>query len=120
MACEEALKDRLRSPSSYKRIEITRDDKILTRDEFLVELQATKGGQATLPLRLQSFDEGRIKPTLLRAYMEYDAPNAFGVMIRGLSVCEKLTDDGSEANIIPQLVRIDGKTHTRWLLEQVR
>lgn len=58
--CEAAIKDQLRSPSTYKRIDV--------RDQLVVER-----GQG---LKVRRFE------------IDYDADNAFGAPIRADAVCE--------------------------------
>ncbi len=116
-ACEAALKERLLSPADYKRIEISRFEKVLNGAEYLASLQDLKLSPAIIQRDMRDFDAGKMKPAQINIFIKYDAPNSFGVAIRNSAVCEdiSLTGDGSDSSKFS--VKINGKTGTEWILE---
>lgn len=82
-ACEDYLKDGLRSPSTYNRVNVSARDEPVTAAR-IVELggREPRGGQS---LALRSVT------------IEYDAQNAFGTPIRGALQCGFVVRDGEVA-----------------------
>ncbi|THK34642.1 hypothetical protein EHS39_29415 [Ensifer sp. MPMI2T] len=118
--CEETLKERLRSPSGYQRIEITRYEEKMDRSEYQAYLEANEKLAERREFEMRWFDQGNKEPTLFEIYINYDAPNAYGTLIRGLVSCEYLDDDGDKSNADSYSVKVDGKTKTEWIVEQIR
>lgn len=116
--CEDLLKERLRSPSAYKRIGVTRTEAPLTGAEYLA-VQRTDPASHAGRLLLEQTASGAIKPTRISIIIEYDAPNAFNAPIRSFAKCEHVsTDGGRNAGMFDVLV--DGKTKLEWLTESLR
>ncbi|WCA60301.1 hypothetical protein G6M16_007230 [Agrobacterium tumefaciens] len=119
--CEDVLKERLRSPSTYKRIEVTdAEDKILSRDEYLMRMRDDGVSSAEMQANLRSFDDGRDKPTIFRRFISYDASNAYGVPVRGTTECEYLSSRGDESSVSKFSVRVNGKTGTEWIIDSIK
>lgn len=91
LACDEAIKDRVLSPASYIR------------------------ASATGPL-WQANEVGGEK---LVSVIEYDAANAFGTLLRGISICDVDGVLGRKLTV-PIQPRIDGVTSVEWYLKQAR
>ncbi len=122
-ACEDVIKERLLAPSAYKRVSVDRSDHRMTRDEYVAYLQTSDDPEVVKKANLKSFDEGNYKPTTLRAYIKYDAPNAYGTPIRGTSVCEYFSDSGNESHdrgFYRLVVEVDGDSQTDWLVKRVK
>ncbi|TBC64494.1 hypothetical protein ELH36_17995 [Rhizobium ruizarguesonis] len=118
--CENALKERLKSPSGYKRIEITRSQQVLDRASYQAYLNETFNSSPSLQeMSLRQFDKGTVKPTAFTLIIEYDAPNGFGVPIRGYSRCEFVDDDGVDSNASALRIKIDGQTNLDRLLKSL-
>lgn len=116
--CEEVLKERLRSPSGYKRIRISQTETPLTGGEYLA-LQSSPPGPNLTRLILEQYEAGQVKPTRLTLLIEYDAPNAFNAPIRGFAKCEHVSiDNGRSASTFD--TQVDGKTKWQWLTESIR
>lgn len=116
--CEEILRERLRSPSGYKRIKVTQTETPLTGGEYLA-LQSSPPGPNLTRLILEQYEAGQVKPTRLTLIIEYDAPNAFNAPIRGFAKCEHVsTDNGRNATTFDTL--LDGKTKWQWLVDSIR
>lgn len=127
-ACEHVLKQRLKSPSSYQRL----SDPIITKEKSTFEDKLgwtnpdkKRADTATLtadPEKLERHKQqetifGLGEHTLIRAYLEYEASNSYGALIRGYAECthsdispDKFTD------LDKMSVMIDGYTHVDWLL----
>ncbi|THK35637.1 hypothetical protein EHS39_23705 [Ensifer sp. MPMI2T] len=119
-ACEASLQKRLRSPSEYKRFEITSYEEKLDRAAFSRYLTDDKVGAVFREAQLREFDRGTLDPTLFSLFISYDAPNAFGTPIRGIARCEYMNARGDDSGASEHDVMIDGKTYTDWLIEAVR
>ena len=141
-ACIEALKKRLKSPSSFQLINKTdvskkvivsgEDEKVLraryseliAKDKETTLTQKEDLELARMDLKILGLNDvknGRGEGAkLLSVIVEYDAQNAFGALIRGIERCEynaPLGDFGSYAD--HDDVLIGGKTYTDWLIERV-
>lgn len=83
-ACEDYVKDGLRSPSTYRRVSVASRDEAATAAR-IVELggRQVRGGQS-LALRMVT--------------IEYDAQNAFGAPIRNAAQCGFVLGDGEVAS----------------------
>lgn len=114
-ACEEALQQRLRSPSSYTRIELSQYKRTIKDRADYERLLSFMKDPAARARALGDFDSGTLQPTEFRLLIVYDAMNAFGVPIRGTAECkwENLhRDDDSKAAFYS--VTVDGKTLVEW------
>lgn len=115
--CEQDLKKRLELPSGYQRIKFTQDDKSLSIAEYVDAFEKVYGTPATA-LRKQQAASG--EPTLFRIFIEYDAPNDFGVPIRGTSVCNTVDAVAEFRQTSYFYIRIDGLTAAQWLIEGLK
>lgn len=68
VACEDQIKQRLKSPSSYNRVDMR-------------VTKAVPGGEGT--------------PTHFSLFITYEASNSFGVMLRDQALCTYVSKDGS-------------------------
>lgn len=118
-SCEEAIKKRLRSPSSYKRIELTRSERFLTEEEYKARLDRENSSDILKEMDMTSFRTKEISPKEISLFVEYDAPNGFGVPIRGHSECTYISERGADPDSY-LYVSVDGKTNTEWLMQQAR
>ena len=80
-ACEDFIRDGLRSPSTYKRMSLVSDDKQLNEEEFR---ELTK-----LP-RYGTYTPHQLREVLI----EYEAANAYGTPVRGTEICAFVLTDG--------------------------
>jgi hypothetical protein len=91
-ACEAFIKERLRSPVTYHRAELTvGGDEPVTQAKFDEQYIGSKPGELSKLLR------ARVKGkqlALRNVFIHYDADNAYGTPIRGLEMCEFLVVDG--------------------------
>ena len=118
--CEDLLKDRLNSPSSYKRIEVSDgSSKLLTRDEYAKQMASDGLSKTIAEFDLKAFDEGTNKPTVFRYFISYDASNGFGVPLRRTAECEYFSRTGEEGDASKYSTKVNGKTGTDWLLDAV-
>jgi hypothetical protein len=110
-ACDEAIKDNLRSPSTYQRIEVSEVQEQLSIDDFTRGMEADEA----------ALYKGRSdKAVRTRALISYDAANVYGTPIRDLADCTYDTIDGSISVVNKFFVKIDGKTLTEKLLDDIR
>ncbi len=116
--CESAIKDTLRSPSGYKQINVEYVTRELTYEAYTQYI----GKEATSKLyktQIDALKSGKNNPLLLQATVEFDAPNAFGTPVRGMSICEYVVT-GKGQKVIAPLIKVNGKTKTDLLADQVR
>lgn len=118
-ACETALKKYLRSPSGYQRISIERIDAAWSKEEFENFISDKKTKLQVENYRKQ-YNSGELKPTNFGLLISYDAPNAFGTKIRDKDTCEYSNVYGEEKEANEFTVKINGKTYSEALLEQVK
>ncbi|MEO5323077.1 hypothetical protein PV773_07120 [Mesorhizobium sp. CC13] len=120
-ACEATLKKRLRSPSMYKRVEISDSKEPMSLDTYLKMESASD--QSAVNLYTQMYKDAVARgdqPTVFTSFITYDAPNAYGTPVRGIVACAYSSSDGSKSSASEFNVQIDGLTHIRWLADQVR
>lgn len=114
-ACEELITNRLRSPSTYHRIEISEyEEPIPTADlgQYFDENQISRTGRSLVEDRVYT-------PTNFKVFVRYEAANAYGTPVANLSLCERATLSGDLGRVYSSTVKIDGKTETEWLIEAV-
>ena len=125
-SCDAVLKERLKSPSTYKRmnsptIKLVRRE--ISDDEFeeslADDLEETKEWK-----RRRRADGNYQFKTKYETILEYDVANKFGTPIRDLAICESRENYGdspSELAIRESSVQVDGYTRFEWttqLLEE--
>ena len=143
IACVEALKKRLKSPSSFALIEKTdvskeisisneeekalraRFSELLAKDKEKTLASEEKLELARMSLKIAGLNDvkhGRGEgEKLLSLIIEYDAHNGFGVLIRSTQRCEYNAPLGTFSSYADHDdVLINGKTYTDWLIEQVK
>lgn len=128
--CEAVLKERLRSPSTYKRITVSKlvrdegsDDDYLDIHSAADRLEKNESYRRTP--QMKEFDDAMIrmrragKLERLSIWLEYDAANGFGTPIRGHSECSYYIDKGTSYLKSRRFSnpRIDGKTALEWSLD---
>lgn len=128
-ACKAEISRRLLSPSTYKQIKVEAFDKEIGRDEYKamreLEMQKMKtsaeleSAKNMLNLDLFSIDEGRYKPVIKTAVIEFDADNSFGTPIRQTALCTYETRVGKN-EVSEFLVEVDGQTRLEYLAEQIK
>lgn len=109
-ACEKLIGERLKSPSSYKRISVTTDEQPYTATWQQAQKRAVGGPdfsngspkERALAAELLAIYERMEKSneySIFSAVIEYDASNSYGVPLRTQSLCEAIirtTDKGYE------------------------
>lgn len=119
-SCEELIKKKLRSPSSYKQVSINRYEDILTRDQYKKIVDQKYSDNPTLKeYEIKLFDEGRINPKKIMLFIESDAANVYGTPIRSTDKCEYISENGEEPTSYLS-VKLNGKTYTDWLKEAIK
>lgn len=109
-ACEAALKDTLRAPSAYRRIDVTETSENISIDEFLAGEDDAVGD-----FYRRSYDHA----VRLMAIFEFDAANAHGTPLRLFAKCTYDTVDGDDKYAGDYTVRIDGKTKSDRIREAI-
>lgn len=113
-ACETAIKKRLRSPSTYKRINISRSSSRETASEFKAHIAKEESSEAVRDMLLRDMDQNGPQRTHYTLLIEYDASNAYGAPIRDIAECAYTGKSDSNAKDYFD-VTIDGKSHLDWL-----
>lgn len=129
-ACDSAIQERLRSPSTYVRVgfsPIKRRDASL--NEFLgiphPEQRARHDEAKAKNKAIADFDADMRKyfrmgeHEFVYTIVEYDAENGFGAPIRSTAECSLVVPTGSEAKPKASTVSIDGYTTLDWALSRI-
>jgi len=143
-ACVEAIKKRLKSPSSFqfiKTTDISEPIAVANEEMQALRVRLRDGREEYKRMNLKenpTLEESKALLEYARAeakfanlyanqedamlfsiLVEYDAQNSFGAMLRGIESCEYTSWGGSFDNRLDyDDVLIDGKTYTNWLLDQ--
>lgn len=84
--CEEHIKSGLRSPSTYQRVGFVR-----VADSYPIPKPKVERGNPFTQNEIKRWEE-KPRAEIWRYTVDYDAANAFGVLIRGKEVCELPVD----------------------------
>lgn len=124
-ACEAEIKTRLKAPSTYQRTEVASVSSNRARPEQAIPLdEAEKDSPRYIKARdtlIELYDKRgvfRHSATII-----YDAANTYGTPVQGIAKCSLFTssEDMPRADdISSQDIRIDGKTTTEWLMDDLR
>ncbi|QYJ00745.1 hypothetical protein KUV46_15660 [Thalassovita mediterranea] len=125
--CKETIEKRLKAPSTVQYVDVTfvgvssepidmewAQQKL---DELAESDRVGDGVEAVnLEFAIEDLQAGRpaTKDTYA-AFISYDAENGFGAPIRMVSTCQLDTYNKFVANMGAE--RVDGKTHTDWLID---
>ncbi len=132
IACEEELKLRLKAPATYSRVEsrtllveaTTIDDVIssLGYDDLSSRsAEVRRWNEAIITMTRAKYSNST--PYKHQLVITYDAANAFGTPIRGMSLCVTFShkrEDLSESDFVSSSLLIDGKKYTDWLIDRIR
>lgn len=112
-SCEVALKDRLKAPSTYHRIEVTEASEKMSFDDYFSENETSPA------TRNQQRRYAKEPPVRLIVFIKYEAANAFNVPLRSIAECTYASLDGSQPSR-PDFVKINGKSNTEWMVDSVK
>lgn len=110
-ACESAVKDRLVAPATYARISLTKSTAPLSIDEY------TKGEPQSVRELYKKTNTEAVRHTII---LTYDASNSLGTPIRNTVKCTSDSLKDKPPTDMKELVSIDGKTNTQWMIERIR
>lgn len=125
LACDGAIKDRLKAPSTYKRISSSFHIQSLNIDQyeklFIEDLgSATDMYQVDLINRqIENAKKKQFPLELATAYITSEAKNSFGVPIRNNFYCRKVKQ-GKDWQLTKDSVEIDGQTNLEWAIEGIK
>ena len=119
-ACEDVIKERLRSPSNYQRVSINREEKVLTKTDYFNYLYANVASSPIREAKNQQFERGELKPVTYSLTINYDAPNAYNAPIRSRSTCEYTNEQGTDAGASEVTVIVDGKDQITYLTDSLK
>ncbi|NTA79552.1 hypothetical protein G6L13_03515 [Agrobacterium tumefaciens] len=111
--CEDAFKERLKSPSSYKRISVSSEKNSADEIAFFLSRDIREEGRRDIYRKAWALS----KPSFIRHHVTftYDAKNTFGAELRGRFECEYYSDKETAADAASYDVVVDGKTNLEWL-----
>jgi hypothetical protein len=127
-ACEDSMKKRLRSPSTYRRIEFKVSKKILSLESYhkiaserisVSSPDSTRFDVQRIKRIESAMKAGTEQPYLLSGFIEYDAANAYGTPIRSTVLCEWFAHSKND-EMWDIEVRIDGKTYFDYLEQSIK
>lgn len=113
--CETVIKERLRAPSTYKRISVDVDKDPLTRSEYVELLRSEDTGPGLTSALLEQQAAGKHNPTRYTLWISYDAANAYGTPIRSKSRCAYVSHTGDWPRQGAYLLEVDGLTSLDWM-----
>lgn len=88
--CETAYKERLRSPTTYKRIEADVFSVDISVDEYI------SNNPDLMPIEIERLHQRKTPIKNWKVLITFDAANAMGVPVRGKFYCEQITKTGEE------------------------
>ncbi len=120
-ACDESMQNRLKSPSSYKRLDVTFNDEKMELTDYIAvktrKIDATgkfalseRRLRATYQAQIAEAQSGIIHPVKIEARISYDASNAYGVPLRNSFHCLTISDSPDPKKFYPNELEIDGVT----------
>lgn len=113
-ACESAIQKRLRSPSSYKRINISKSYIRETASEYKAYIEKQDSSEFVKDVRLRDLEKNGPQRTHYTLLIEYDASNAYGAAIRDIDECAYTGESDRDAKDYFD-VTLNGKSHIDWL-----
>ena len=130
--CANTLKDRLKSPSSFKIIDFTDvSEPIVFEDEEAEVIQGklddlagdeskeAQWEETKLRLRLDAIRREEPNGMLYKGYLTYDAANSFGTALRNTAFCEYESLDGRISDFaVDMSIKADGYNSTDWILKE--
>jgi hypothetical protein len=132
-ACIETIKERLRSPSSFhmgavrhfSTVKPTMDDYFgwtspEERKKHLAKAANDPDWKKLHNAQMTTFNEGN--PKMLQAFIEYEAANTYGTMLKDLDICTYIYFDEGDplAMIGASGPRINGDTTLEWSIKGVQ
>ncbi|MCP3410048.1 hypothetical protein [Bradyrhizobium sp. CCGB01] len=112
--CENAIKERLADPLSYRRIGVDDSRSTITWDEFFAEPERSVP-ESTRKAMIQA---ARGQPVQYVALIDYQAQDAIGAIIRERASCTFNSLTGSDAPTRTYWVKIDGERNLEWAVRQ--
>lgn len=125
-SCIEAIKERLRAPSTFRLVETVH----VTDRPFTMEwwsehqtddlLKSDDAEQRDLGAQLKDIAERQVSSGYMIAtsVITYDAHNSYGTPLRGQALCE-LPYAPEKEEFKDRDIRIDGKTNFQWMLSRL-
>jgi len=131
IACEEELKKRLKAPATYSRVDTTLLIEATTIDDVISSFGYDDLSSRSAEVRRMIEQNITIKraiysnstPYKHQLVITYDAANAFGTPIRGMSLCVTFSpkrEDLSKGDFTSSSLFIDGKKYADWLIGRIR
>lgn len=97
--CSQMLVERLKVPSSYRKISHQLIAEPIEKQNFVWSLNEKGIEGAERERALAVFDDETKRPTQFTIVINYDAQNAFGAALRGTATCRYLSDDRQALDI---------------------
>jgi hypothetical protein len=119
LRCEDVLKDRLKSPSSYTRTECSGPyTEAATREEYLRHDRLEDWDKISDFTR-HNIENGELRITT--AYLKYEAANGFGASIAGIQACTIDHREGRSYLDATDIVGpyVGGYSDTGWVIHQL-
>ncbi len=118
--CEAEVKARLLAPAGYHRIEAKEYSEDMTIEAWMAaSMAADPTMKGVYDVDAAAMKRDGKTPKKLSAFITYDAPNAYGTPIRGVSACEYLTVDGQVDDNAKYEIQVDQLTHLQWYRKQL-
>lgn len=120
IACEDVLKERLKSPSSYLRLDCQGPYTEQASQSDYLEHEKLYPWSEVPDYTKEKIGQSELFITT--AYLEYEAANGFGASIRGLEAC---TADHLRSESLAKAIRFSGPNvggfdKSGWIIDQLR
>jgi hypothetical protein len=97
-------------------VEVDYTKENLAFDQYLVK-RKEEGEEGLSKIEEELHKMGRYKPAMYTAFISYDAPNAYGTLIRGIARCSYLSIEGGVDDLSRYSIKVNGKSSLERLKE---
>ena len=115
--CEAVIKSRLQTPATYKAAKISPYRDQISEKEYSTYLE-DKESKERLEYYIDNLHRNTDRPIFITVFVEYDAQNTFGALVRNIAECEfvgtEKTADPNEFNVY-----MDGQTKGGYTSEEL-
>ncbi|UWQ95267.1 hypothetical protein K3728_16530 [Rhodobacteraceae bacterium M385] len=116
--CEAQMVERLRSPSSYERLECEHFDLEPMDEAAYATWRGVESFDALEETDRRIFSYGT--SYVASIFLSYEAANGFGAQIRGVAQCQaRVTDESAARDVRPYAMRVNGETNIDWMTGRV-
>ena len=118
LACEDVIKERLKSPSSYIRTECNGPYTEPATKQSYLEHDKNKSWEKVSNWRKRQIESGELM--ISTVFLRYEAANSYGALVAGLQACTVDHREGSTLSSATKILgpNIDGYSSTGWTIHR--